>query len=286
MRIKLSVFLALSTLSCTSTVKQVANIDRVPIEQDNYHKPQVFIGDIDMKELNSGRKIASAEDTELSKLSNRQIYFFNLYKQTKIFSELAGVDLNIERSCPSFHNVIENHKHLLDFDISSYTLNQDISMVKENEENLPNYPVMALPVNERTDLYGHLKENNFKGFKKHLKSALKNYAHINKGELAQLCDKGVSENYYIFENFLSFYSKDHKFHSSKIGVISSFKVPIITNYMILDNLKKSSRFDMKESLELSLIQRSGVKWFDNYRKKINNKRFSHLGSTKNKLNLL
>jgi hypothetical protein len=275
----------LTLISCstvvTTTQKEEDIIERVNIVQKKYIKPDFYLGDV--KSLKKKRKIASVEYTnvdqeKLKKLSNRQIYFLNMYKQYKQLAGISGQKTNVN-SCPSFHNVLLENKSFVDGSNSSFSSKMSFNVFKDDPKAVSAYPIMALPYSKSEDLYSKLKRNNFENGEDYLSDALTKHFKSQEKEIAQLCDQGVSPGYYIYENLVTYFNSDKSFHSTKAGLKALLKVPVLANMVILDNLKQENyAFNKGSRIENWLLQRSNTSWFKNYIFELNDNRNSHLSS--------
>jgi hypothetical protein len=270
----------LSLIGCSTTVNMNNDIqlERVNVTQESYDKPDFYVGNI--KNLKAKRLIASMKKTsaKLKKLSNRQIYFLTMYKQYKQLGAVIGQESTLN-SCPSFHNVILDHKESLKTDSSRYSSHISLTHLKGEPKLVSAYPVMALPYSESEDLYSKLRNNNFNHEQEYLEDSLKKYYKSQENEVKKLCDQGVSPGYYIYENLVTYFEKDQSFHSTKAGLKALLKVPVLANMVILDNLKQESyALNKGNKLENWLLERSNTGWFKNFIYELNENRNSHLSS--------
>lgn len=77
-------------------------------------------------------------------------------------------------------------------------------------------------------------------------------------ELTELCDKGVTANYYKFENLIQYHVNKKSFHQNPASIFSLLKIPIFENMYEL----KSSHGLMVFHPEL--IEISKTHWFTSY----------------------
>lgn len=275
---KLSLLLSISTLvSCSSTnfVKDLKGVKRVKISQAEYLRPQFFIDEVAKEKLlvkkNIQRGPASAEST--LNLSNRELYFLTLYKQYKTMASIVNYKDDIN-SCPSFHNVLLENKKLVTVNSNKYSTDIDLQAVSSDSNYSKFYPVLALP-SGKSDLYSQMSSNNWKNTDQQVEKALNHYLDIEKKELKQLCDRGVSGGYYIFENLVTYFGQDEKFHATQKGVEAFSKVPVIANMMILNNLTTADKYASESKLDHILFTRTKTFWFKNY--------INHLDSNRKKI---
>lgn len=89
---------------------------------------------------------------------------------------------------------------------------------------------------------------------RHLKQKVKE----TEAELAELCDKGVSANYYKFENLITYHVKKKSFHQNPASIFSLLKIPVFQN---MYELKTNYGIEIEHP---QLIQVTSVNWFTSY----------------------
>ena len=268
-------------MSCSTlhqSIVDITGIERVEIEQESYERPQLYVDDF--KFSSNSRSIASVEmDTSDPKLSNRQLYFLSYYKQYLSLAKILGKK-NAVQSCPSFHHVILENQKELERDTGTYSAQIDLEKVKTNQALIGKYPVLAVPYSTGGDLYSQLVRKDWAESDKHLTAALEYYHEIEKKEISELCDTGVSPGYYVYENLVSYFKNDRSFHRTKEGLKALLKVPVIANMVILDNLKIENypNFSAQNNFDAWLIERSNLTWFKEYRDQVSYKRKEHVSA--------
>lgn len=286
MKYFLNLCLVFSVIGCSSLVEidspELANIERVDIDQESYEKPQFYLDDFKFSQ--NSRSIASAHPIDrvetMNKLSNRELYFLTYYKQYKTIGKILNIE-NEMNSCPSFHNVMLSNKKEIGRINNIYSTDLDLQSIKGRLESVTKYPILAMPYSGSTDLFSVLVKNDFNQTATHVREALEHYYISQKKEIETLCDQGVSPGYYIFENLVSYFRNDKSFHKTKDGLKALLKVPVISNMIILDNLvtKDEDYFSSSSSeLEFKLMKRSRVSWFQEYRENLRLKRKEVVGS--------
>ena len=275
-----------SLVGCSSLVEmdssELSQVERIQIDQNTYEKPQFYIKDF--KFSKAGRSIASAAPIDGSdtavKLSNRQLYFLTFYKQYKTLGKILKQKDSI-KSCPSFHNVVlGNEKSLEDFQ-NIYSFNVQLETLKASRTEVVNHPVLAMPYSNKTDLFSVLVKSNFEDVSQNVETALTHYYSNQKKEIETLCDTGVSPGYYIYENLVNYFKNDSEFHATKEGLMALLKVPVISNMIIVDNLVRADKEQFSSSatqFENSLLSRSKVTWFKQYRESVKRARRKLTGS--------
>lgn len=89
---------------------------------------------------------------------------------------------------------------------------------------------------------------------RHLKQKIKE----TEAELTQLCDKGVSANYYKFENLITYHVNKKAFHQNPASIFSLLKIPVFQN---MYELKTTYGIETNHP---QLIQITSVNWFSLY----------------------
>lgn len=271
------ILIAITACSTQSILTQITGIDRVNIDQDDYEKPQFFIGEF--KNQRVGREPASAVKSNAKNgLSNRQLYFLSFYKQYKTMAKIINKEETL-KACPSFHNIILDHKGLKEVRIKNYSTDIDFSKAKNDKLKLSYFPILAMPYSSSIDLYSVLESNNWKDSSKHIKTALNHYFKTSEKEIKELCNTGVSPGYYIYENLVTYFKQQKSFHGTKAGLKALLKVPVLANMIILDNLNQN-KYHFKESqvYDQWLLNRTNAQWFGKFIHELKVKRDSRISS--------
>ncbi len=253
--------LTISTLtllaSCGSyQLSSIDGVERVKINQDSYSKPQFYVKKF--KPTKASRSIASV-DTGLS-LSNKKAYFLSLYKQYEQFNQITNVEDKIN-SCPQFHNDLLTYESDLSGENIS-KINLDFSEVLIDKTAVTSYPVLSLPY-EGTDLYSYIQHNKAWSQSKQIAlSALKSYTKGIKREIETMCEFGNSNDYYIYENMISYYRNNQDFIYSYQALPSVLKVSPVANIFLLESLKTTPQ--SISVFESKLMTQMNIPWFKNY----------------------
>ena len=133
--------------------------------------------------------------------SPRRIYFSSLYFQYLTIAEYLHSDQKIE-SCPAFHH----------------------DKIETDERRVPK---VALYKAKNIDLAGKnfFPELAFNG----ALSLADHHSNIHQ-ELVTLCEEGVSDNYYKFDNLVTYYADKKDFHSRPGAMAAVLKIPVFANY--------------------------------------------------------
>jgi hypothetical protein len=216
--------LSLSLVSCSHHIKLADTSPDYPFSPELVREAQ----------KNFARFPASESSDESSK-SSRRVYFSALYYQYLTLGNHLD-EVSQLNSCPQFH-----HDKL---ETESYLVPQ-FSMIKLNKEekNLsPYFPETAF--NKNFSIQDHFL-------------AVKN-------EITTLCEEGVSDNYFKFDNLITHYASKSSFHRHPDSMRSVLKIPVFANYYLLKMFQSSQRYTTVHPHEKQMIYLSRTHWFQDY----------------------
>jgi hypothetical protein len=228
-----------------------------------------------------GRTIASAEaEKPASTFSNRKIYFLTLlnqYNEFKMISRLESPDIKV---CPSFHTEIIDSKKTSKQNINVFVdlahLKYDFNgLMKKESQLLSLYPEMALPLTADSlhpSVIDVLKDSNQNELPEMMVKAYK--IHLGKiyTELQDMCEKGQTDNFFVFENLVT-YTKSHQdFKDQATAMKSILKSSVFANMYLLKSFKIKNALERNiasntenlSSLEEEVIARTDTFWVKNY----------------------
>lgn len=191
-----------------------------------------------------GRVPASVPTFEMMEVSTRKVYFSALYEQYRSLGSYLGNDDKVN-SCPQFHS----EKQELDkrvFVTPKHSSPSDVAV-----QNTKYFPEQAF-----TKSY-----------------SLSDYQKTVKAELVTLCEEGVSDNYFKYENLVTHFSKNNAFHRTPASMTSVLKIPIFANHYLVEMLTDSKLANGPKFIELSKTE-----WFGKYVSEATHKRKSLLES--------
>ena len=180
------------------------------------------------------RAPASIDVSDLSEKSPRRVYFSALYHQYLTIGQHLGSksDLNF---CPQFHHdKIETDSSLIP-KVSMYP-NENI-----NPEGRNFFPELAFS----------------------RKFSLNDYHDVIKTELVTLCEEGVSDNFYKFDNLVTHYSNKPSFHRDPKAMASVLKIPVFANFYLVKMLETPG-LNVTSPEEKRFIKLTQTHWFENY----------------------
>ena len=184
----------------------------------------------------TGRQPASIEFEVTEEKSARRVYFSSLYHQYLTLGQLLKVDSSIA-SCPAFHHDKVETDSVTTPEISK----TKISKISASEK--PYFPELA--------------------FNK--KFSLKDHHESIRVELDVLCDEGISDNYYKFDNLVTHYANKKSFHLKPEAMASVLKIPVFANYYLVKMLQKQEiGFQFHHPDEKRFIKMTNTTWFETY----------------------
>jgi hypothetical protein len=259
--IKLLPLLLVFITACASV--ELAPIKSKKIQRLSYtdksNKPQFYI--LNYRPKRVGRTIASI-GIEDEGISNKQAYFLALYQQYQTINQVVGKESK-KLNCPQFHNELLEYERLIHINHKQYSLKQNYQKVLSNEKYLAGYPVMALPYQGNGDVYSYYKGHQGTPLDRVVYQAVETYNKKNWDEIQTLCNQGVSGNYYIYENLVSYYGSDESFHQGKNALSSVLKIPVFANMLVLDSLKRPESHG-QNVFDDTILAKGHLEWFKNY----------------------
>jgi hypothetical protein len=184
----------------------------------------------------TGRQPASIEFEVSEEKSPRRVYFSSLYHQYLTLGQLLKVE-SLITSCPAFHH----DKVETDGFTTPEIAKSKITKVSQSEK--PYFPELA--------------------FNK--KFSLKDHHESIREELNILCDEGVSDNYFKFDNLVTHYANKKSFHMKPEAMASVLKIPVFANYYLVKMLQKQEiGFQFNHPDEKRFIKMTNTSWFETY----------------------
>ncbi len=185
-------------------------------------------------QLTSGRAPATDELAGLEERSSRRIYFSALYHQYLTLGEYLGKKPALA-FCPQFHHdKIETDAGIM----------PKVSM----------YPASAVSEEGRK----YFPELAFRG-----RNALGTYHDDLGTEIQVLCEEGISDNYYKFENLVTHYAPKPSFHRDPKAMASVLKIPVFANFYLIKMLETTNAMNSSPE-ERRFIELTRTHWFGRY----------------------
>jgi hypothetical protein len=182
----------------------------------------------------SDRAPAADAFAELEERSPRRIYFSALYQQYLTLGQYLGQKLALG-SCPQFHHdKVETDAGVVP-KVSMYLA----SAVDEGGQKF--FPELA-----------------FRG-----RSTLGAYHAELRSEIEILCEDGVSDNYFKFDNLVTHYAHKPSFHRDPRAMSSVLKIPVFANFYLIKMLERPGAERVARE-DRRFIQLTRTYWFDRY----------------------
>lgn len=233
------------------------------------------------------RKPASVEvnkedDLSINAFSNRKIYFLTLLSQYYELKSLGKVESPEVTICPSFHtdvvnnvqHIKQNIKHTLDFAQLKYDFNKVIS---KEPEYLSLYPELSLPLTSEHShpaVFDSINEKTSKKFPEFFKTGYSVHVAKTYNELSDLCEKGQTDNYYVFENLITYFKSHPDFKDDKKAIKAILKSTIFANMALIKSLNMQVELERKvasieskinyNSFEEEVLSRLEATWVRSY----------------------
>jgi hypothetical protein len=224
MKKTLLIFSAAFLASCSHFVKETPKTTQFPYISDLLQRVQ----------KNTGRGPASLTEEDLSEKSPRRVYFSALYHQYLILGQHLGKKSQV-KFCPQFHHdKIEAEERL----VPKVTLYQPQSVEGGEREYFP-----ELAFNEEF--------------------SLRDYHFHMASEIETLCEEGVSDNFYKFDNLITHYSHKPSFHQDPRAMVSVLKIPVFANFYLVKMLEIPGMHHISKD-ERRFIKLTRTDWFENY----------------------
>lgn len=216
--------LVLSAIGCSHVEKAPEVAVQFPYASELLEKVQHSVS----------RAPASLEVGDVEKMSPRRVYFSALYHQYLTLANHLGKKADMS-FCPQFHHdKIQTDSSLVPR-VSMYSSSHIDSEGKEF------FPELAF-------------NKNF---------SLKDYHKVIKTELDVLCEEGVSDNYYKFDNLVTHYSHKKSFHMNPKAMASVLKIPVFANFYLVKMLEIPG-FNITAPEEKRFIKLTQTYWFETY----------------------
>lgn len=179
--------------------------------------------------------------------SPRRTYFVTLYHQYLTFSRYLGKENDLN-SCPQFH-----HDKL--------------------ETEALTVPKVSFYKNPGVDESGraYFPEVAFRG-----KFSLEDYHTDLSAELATLCEEGISDNFYKFDNLITHYAEKASFHKNARAMASVLKIPVFANFYLLKMMDTEKVQGFSHPEEKRFIELTKTHWFPAYVREAGKRRNSFL----------
>jgi hypothetical protein len=258
-----------------------------PRKSDTNLVPEIKAYGISFKGMDKGRTPASLVPTKKNTdetenlFTNKKLYFLSLidqYETLKRFSNKAEApSVSI---CPNFHTGLITHYekyNQLYNPLKNVSLNYSLNEIKNNEY-LSNHPELYLPVSKESNLprVVDIIKSNPTYSNNDINTLVQKAVdiHLTKTyyEISELCEYGVSDNYYIYENLIT-HIKTTNFKPSTENLNILLKSTVFANMAIINSLSKqtirtgrslASTNEIGNLYSNELLNKTNSKWADEY----------------------
>ncbi|MFI5389758.1 MAG: hypothetical protein ACHQYQ_00240 [Bacteriovoracales bacterium] len=241
--------------------------------------PKSYAMDTNYKSM--GRKIASKEEgKKMMGYTNSSLYFLSLFSQFKQIQKLSEKQAGTLKRCPRFHGeflqVEENHINFpegkIDYSIFDKNLLYDENYLAKN-------PALLLPLSESSNaqiVRDKLEGSDLSKINQIVEDALLVQQIKILNELQELCEDGVSDNFYAYQNLLIYADAKKDLTPSKKSMETLLKVSLFFNRTLIESLKANSKLSARsissvkeaDAIDNQLLYRMKADWADDYLKNI------------------
>ncbi len=179
--------------------------------------------------------------------SPRRTYFVTLYHQYLTFSRYMGKESEIQ-FCPQFHH----------------------DKIETEEFQVPQVSIYKNP-KVAADGRAYFPEAVFRG-----KFSLEEYYTDLGQELSTLCEDGISDNFYKFDNLITHYADKTSFHQNTKAMASVLKIPVFANFYLLKMMDTEKKQKFSHPEEKRFIELTRTHWFPEYIQEAGKRRNSFL----------
>ncbi len=187
-----------------------------------------------MQKASPFRVPANVEDVLAEGKSSRRVYFSALYHQMRTLGNHLNETSNLI-SCPQFHH----DKLEVDSNIIPLFSIYKSKIVSNSKEFFPEFAFN-------------------KGF------SIEDHYEAIKNEVGTLCEEGVSDNYFKFDNLITHYASKASFHKRPDSMKSILKIPVFANYYLIKMLQSPHGIVFVHPEERRVISMTQTHWFEKY----------------------
>jgi len=229
------------------------------------------------------RKPASiGEVKKMVNYSNQTLYFLTLVSQYRQMRSFTHNPVPEVKHCPRFHTEFLNLKESTPLDGKVENLQINISSLDEldQEKYQANHPEIFLPLTDdelKPTVADEIKEEGIEKATELVKKAI--YIHEKKifSELLELCDRGISDNYFAYRNLITYtLNFDKNFAPSKKNMEILLKTTLFYNMLLIKSLNGQSQapgrhpasIQKEDHLNEHVYYRLKVDWANDYFKEV------------------
>jgi hypothetical protein len=113
--------------------------------------------------------------------------------------------------------------------------------------------------NLREEKRDYFPENTFS----HPEDLLSYYESI-ESEVRELCERGFSDNFYKYDNLITYHVGRKEFHESPRSMRALLNIPIFANYYLISMMRSPYEIDYTPAGSKEFIFKARATWFENY----------------------
>lgn len=229
-------------------------------------------------------------EMNMKDVTNKKLYFQSLYSQYLNLAQfIPEKDYPVLETCPQFHsNFLETKNQTISKVAPTSILYSYDAELLADKNYTAKHPELYLPVSSDDqgpkviDLLKAKPELKRSEQSDIVKMALTNHLGKTYQEVKELCEYGVSQNYYIFENLMT-YSKTKGIHSNQEGVKILLKTTLFSNQALKTSLSSfykensAGRFPASKEIKKQnldgqeeVMKRLNVVWMKDYYQNMKN----------------
>ncbi len=183
--------------------------------------------------------------------TNKKLYFLTLYTQyeslKKYSTEFAGPSVSI---CPNFHTSLLRHREKMPVadstNVSGKKFSYDSAKFSD-ESYVASNPELLLPLSKEETtprvidiIRGSKTTVSDFAVNEMVHKALDIHLSKTYNEIRELCEYGVSDNYYIYENLIT-HIKNNKFDPDSSNMNTLLKTTVFSNLALVTSLEKQTK---------------------------------------------
>jgi hypothetical protein len=201
--------------------------------------------------------------------TNKKLYFLSLYTEYETLknysTEFVGPEISI---CPNFHTSLLNHKEKRSETPKTAYLSKKFTYdsARLSEEGYVSaHPELLLPLSKDSvtpkvvDVIKSSKETmtDF-AINELVHKALDIHLAKTYSEVRELCEYGVSDNYYIYENLIT-HIKSNKFEADSNNMNTLLKTTLFSNMALMTSLEKYQPAPARSGRSIASVSDEGKK---------------------------
>lgn len=287
MSLKNQILLILGASSLLASCSSYHRMESVDDKMSRYHSkreaanPVPKVATTETK-FSASRGPASYDLKPKTNYTNKQLYFMTLYSQYDELGKYSKAKVPAIKSCPGNHTAWLNYSTKFKGKLPNKELAVlfDKNPAKWSKDYPALYPELSLPVSidrPTPTVADMIKGTRGVSPEKVLGHALDIHLSKTYKELKQLCNYGISDNYYAFENLISEVKKEKRFTASTTNMKLLLKTTLFTNMSLIKSFegKKTGRSiasHKDDTLTQEVMIRLKAPWAKEYFRKMQGKK--------------